>query len=214
MRISHRQRVPERLWCFTWNYTLKIRQHIPRATCGNRTPWESLKGESPDNSALIEFDFYDFVKVRLPSGFPNDDWVLARWLGPADGVGQDLTYYVIKANGKVVARSTMGPLLPAEWTSDVEKRAREEFDRELTEQIGAFDDEHIQTIPNDEMEETIVGLEEVDDDEEHVGDTANVERVSDVTGGPDMLVGAEIFLPHGDRNEIARVMGRKRNSDG
>ena len=37
---------------------------------------------------------------------------------------------------------------------------------------------------------------------------------NDTTAGPDMLVGAEIYLPHGDRNEIAKVMGRKRNSDG
>jgi hypothetical protein len=34
--------------------------------------------------------------------------------------------------------------------------------------------------------------------------------VNGVTAGPDSLVGAEIFLPHGDWNEIARVMGRKR----
>jgi hypothetical protein len=36
----------------------------------------------------------------------------------------------------------------------------------------------------------------------------------DAVAGPNMLVGAEIFLPHGDRNEIAKIMGRKRNSDG
>ena len=101
-RISHRNRVPARLWCFTWQYTLKIRQHIARSTANDRTPYESLKGETPDISALIEFDYYSYVKVRLPSGFPNDDWILARWLGPADGIGQGLMYYVIKDNGQVV----------------------------------------------------------------------------------------------------------------
>jgi hypothetical protein len=112
MRISHRQRVPEKLWSFTWKYTVKIRQHIARETSGDRTPWESLKGETQDISALKDFDYNDFVKVRLPQGYPNDNWVLARWLGSADGVGQVLTYYVIKANGQLVARSTMRPLLP------------------------------------------------------------------------------------------------------
>ena len=97
MRISHRRRVPEKLWCFTWKYTLKIRQNIARSTADNRTPYETIKGETLDISALIEFDYYDYVKVRLPTGFPNDDcWVLARWLGPADGIGQGLTYF---ANG-------------------------------------------------------------------------------------------------------------------
>lgn len=217
MRVSHQQRVPEKLWCFTWKYTLKIQQHIVRETFGNRTLWESLEGETPDTSALIEFDYYNFVKVRLPTGFPNDNWVLARWLGQADRIGQDLTYYVIKANGQVVARSTMRPLLPEEWTSDVEKRAREGFDRQLTEHIVAFDEDHIQIIANDEMEEPL-GLDAIDDNDKDA--TSNAARVSenvpvnDVTAGPDSLVGAEMFLPHGDQNEIARVMGRKRNNDG
>jgi hypothetical protein len=30
----------------------------------------------------------------------------------------------------------MRPLLPEEWTSNVEKRAREEFEKQLTEHIG------------------------------------------------------------------------------
>ena len=123
-RISHRHRVPARLWCFTWQYTLKIRQHIARSTANDRTPYESLKGETPDISALIEFDYYSYyVKVRLPTGFPNDDWILARWLGPADGIGQGLTYYyVIKENGQVIARFTVRPLLPEEWTSELRRR--------------------------------------------------------------------------------------------
>jgi hypothetical protein len=183
---------------------------------GGRTPWQSLKGETPDMSALIEFDDYDFVNVRLPTGFPNDNWVLAQWVGPGNGIGQELTYYVIKANGQVVVRSMMRPLLPEEWTSDVEKRAKEEFDKQLTEHIGAFDKDHIQLIANDEMEEPI-GLEADDDladGKTNAARTTTNRPVNDVTVGPDSLVGAEICFPHGDRNGIARVMGRKRNSDG
>jgi hypothetical protein len=58
----------------------------------------------------------------------------------------------------------MRPLLPEDWTSDVEKRTREEFDRQLTVHIGAFDEDHIQIIANDEMKEPI-RVEDVDDDE-------------------------------------------------
>ena len=171
---------------------------------------ESVKGETPDISALIEFDFYDFVNVLLPTGFPNNNWVLPRWLGHANGIGQELTYYVINANGQVVARSTMRPLLPKEWTSDIEKRAREEFDKQLTELIGAFDENHIQIIANDEMKEPI-GMEADDDVANKTAKEARTTMncpVNDVTAaGPDSLVGAEIFLPH------ARVR-RKRNIDG
>lgn len=58
------------------------------------------------------------------------------------------------------------------------------------------------------MEEPI-GL---DADDHLAEELSNVARtttnrpVNDMTAGPDSLVGAEIFLPHGDRNEIARVM--------
>ena len=216
-RISHRHRVPG-----TWKYTLKIRQqHIARSTANDRTPYKSLKGETPDISALIEFDYYSYVKVQLPTGFPNDDWILARWLGPADGIGQGLTYYVIKDNGQIIARSTVRPLLPEEWTSEVGKAARSSFDAKLTEHIGQYDDKSIhQVIQNDEMV-----LEPMADDgvqEEELANDLPVNlpateapaAINDAVAGPDMLVGAEIFLPHGDRNEIAKVMGRKRNSDG
>lgn len=211
-RISHRARVPAKLWCFTWFYTLKIRQHIARSTANDRTPYESLKGETPDISALIEFDYYSYVKVRLPTGFPNDNWILARWLGPAESVGQGLTYYVIKDNGQVIARSTVRPLLPEEWTSEVEKAARLTFDKNLMEHIGEYADDEIQVVQNDEMEQPLGKMED-DAMESQALPTANA-PTNDVNAGPDMLVGAEIYLPHGDRNEIAKVMGRKRNSDG
>jgi hypothetical protein len=63
-------------------------------------------------------------------------------------------------------------------------------------------------------------IEVKDGDDEEENDSASQSRTTtnnpanDVTAGPDSLVGAEIFLPHGDRNEIARVMGRKQNNDG
>lgn len=68
------------------------------------------------------------------------------------------------------------------------------------------------------MEEPTAGQEELDD--ENAEEMATIQQingirpVNDLTSGPNQLIGAEIFLPHGDRNEIARVMERKRNSNG
>ena len=123
-----------------------------------------------------------------------------------------MTYYLIKENGQIIARSTVRPLLPEEWTSETEKAARTAFDKQLTEHIGAYDDNDVQIIPNDEMEEP---MRQEEDDMEAIRPTEAANApVNDLTGGPDTLIGAEIYLPHGDRNEIAKVMGRKRNSDG
>ena len=32
--------------------------------------------------------------------------------------------------------------------------------------------------------------------------------------GPDEMQGAQLYLPHGDRTEIAKIVGRKQNADG
>ena len=40
------------------------------------------------------------------------------------------------------------------------------------------------------------------------------EEKDDREYGPDEMHGAEVYLPHGDRTEIAKVIGRKRNSEG
>ena len=54
--------------------------------------------------------------------------------------------------------------------------------------------------------------------ENHEVNAYAVNNTGETTGenvrGPDLLQNAEIFLPHGDRNELAKVIGRKRNSDG
>ena len=63
-----------------------------RHTANNRTPYKSLKGETPDISALVEFDYYNFVKLRLPQGFPGDNWELARWLARTSRQHQAGTY--------------------------------------------------------------------------------------------------------------------------
>ena len=97
----------------------------------------------------------------------------------------------------------------------MEKAARSAFDKSLTEHdIGEYTDEDIQVIQNDEMVDPIYDDAGEGTTEEHTEPTDNANHANDAVTGPDMLVGAEIFLPHGDRNEIAKVVGRKRNNDG
>ena len=48
-------------------------------------------------------------------------------------------------------------------------------------------------------------------DDTNPGMDNNNQMQSSETG---QFLGAEIYLPHGDRNEIAKVLGRKRNSEG
>ena len=57
---------------------------------------------------------------------------------------------------------------------------------------------------NDEMEEPLTSDVPV----------ADVNPGNDEVYGPNELTGMEVYLSHGDRTEIAKVLGRKRNADG
>ena len=122
------------------------------------------------------------------------------------------TYWILKSNGKVVARSTVRPITPEETRDEAEKEARREYMKELKEHVEDFNPELINTDDmgeNDEMEDPYN-----DKEEEEQEDQALPKDDNDRTSGPEPFLYAEVFLPHGDRSEIAKVIGRKRNADG
>jgi hypothetical protein len=59
-------------------------------------------------------------------------------------------------------------------------------------------------VETDEMAEPM--FEDPDKDDEV--------KIDDTIPGPDSFQNAELFLPHGDRTEIAKVLSRKRNAEG
>jgi hypothetical protein len=153
------------------------------------------------------------VKYHDPSWGLSDNVFLGKWLGVAHNVGQAMTYWVLKSNGYVITRSTVRPLTREEERSEEEKANKVEFIRCIEEMVGDFDLELINTDDfgqNEHMVEPLyrASKESIDDGIEPL------EHVADVSPGPDALVNAEVFLPDGDKYEIARVLGRKRQADG
>ncbi len=71
---------------------------------------------------------------------------------------------------------------------------------------GDFDETLIQAIPNDEMVDPIFPDDSMDEPPE-------IPAPSDTISGVDEFSNAEIHLPHGDRDKIAKELGRKRNLD-
>ncbi len=207
----HKKRVPEVLWCYCLEYVSEIRSLTAKHGQDQRTPYESVMGETPDISEYIEFEFHDWIKYWDPHAkMPGEQ--LGKWLGVCKNVGAAMTYWVLKDNGNVIARSTVRKLNKDEWLDEVEKQARIDFDKTEYEILGNFDETRILEEPCDEMEEPIYPD---DRDEDDVPDGGQ-EQVSDSqpVAGPDELQGAQLYLPHGDRTEIAKIVGRKRNADG
>ena len=240
-RIMAIHKCPDAFWDFGLEYVIKLRQFLVRRAAGDRAPLETVTGETPDTSEYMDFDFFQWVKYRDSTMDKDDPIKLGRWLGVAHNVGTALTYWVLKENGQVIARSTVQPLTAEEVKDEVEQQARNIFDKMVKETFGDYDPTTLQVFDNDElMESNDVNVPGVGDAHTNIqnktgynkgsqGEAGYVlgeqgsnkgeiegsnDKVNDSIRGPDLFQNAEIFLPHGDRNEIAKVIGRKRDSDG
>ncbi|MGH7974081.1 MAG: hypothetical protein ACREBR_01045, partial [bacterium] len=109
--VMNRVRAPDTLWDFGLKFVSDIRLYTSRASLDFRTPYEVLKGNTPDISELMDFDFYQWVKFNEPAAsFTEQRVVLGRWLGVAHDVGQAMCYWILKDNGRIVARTTVRAL--------------------------------------------------------------------------------------------------------
>jgi hypothetical protein len=210
-RIMAIEKAPRWTWSFASKYTARLRRKLARDTADGRSPEERLTGETHDISEFLHFNFYGWCKFRDSPSFPGDEEIYGCWLGPADNVGQAMCYWILKENGKVVARSTVRPLTDEELHDENEKARCFEFDKNVQEIIGGYEDLSLlddEDFRNDELELPIEDSEAVDDVK------LRREVKDDLVSGPDPFIGAKVYMPHGDRTEIAKVLGRKRGPDG
>jgi hypothetical protein len=102
---------------------INVRQFLVRRAADERSPIETVTGDTPDISEYMDFDFYEFVKYCDATADRDDPIKLDRWLGIAHEVGTAMTYWILKENGQVICCSTVRPLLKEEWISETEKAA-------------------------------------------------------------------------------------------
>jgi hypothetical protein len=97
----------------------------------------------------------------------------------------------------------------------VEKAARLEFDQWIKDRYGTHDPELLDIFENENFVEPS-GRPTTNDNDggHHQNDIPWQEVKDDIVRGNDLLQNAEVYLPHGDWNEISRVIGRKRNDNG
>ena len=97
--------------------------------------------------------------------------------------------------------------------SQDEKDAREAFTKAIDEKLGEYVEGDF-TVENDHMEEPL--FEDDQDPDDLRNDNSETEENNNAITSSEsgLFEGAEIYLPHGNRNEIAKALGRKRNSEG
>ena len=151
--------------------------------------------------------------------------MLGRWLGVTDHIGNGLTYKVINANAEVLSRSTVISLSKEELENTDIQRQIKDLDNSIAQRIGTYEKARLSDEDKD-GKEIYLNLFEGDEDPhpDHTmdffqdGDTPDADdgRSNDILAEEikDRYLGAKVLLPQGGKMLEAKVMSRKRTSDG
>jgi hypothetical protein len=203
-----------------WDYCLErratIHNAVPRPLFQNNgaTPYEATFGEQGDISNICNFGWYQWVYYRTPGTFPEAKERLGRVLGPAKNEGSEMSQWILTSKGTVVPRRSLRPLLPAELTSESEKRKRAIFDDIIMNKLGTAMSTPPKPPPSDfipyaDGELDPPPIHEVDEDPVNGDGTAVFEKP--IT---DHLINAELRLPQGENLQSAKVIGRSKDEHG
>ena len=116
-RQMDRSKAPKRLWddCLEQEANVRSLTAHEIYRLDGQVLETLVSGETADISPFAAFKWYEWVLFRETSvTYPDDTMVLGRDLGRVIDIGPAMTRKVLKANGKVVYRSTVRPLSPDE----------------------------------------------------------------------------------------------------
>jgi hypothetical protein len=104
------------LWGFYCTYVTDLRNHTarPLPSLHGHTPLEVITGNPPDVSEYLEFKWYDLVWYFEPTTFPEENKLLARWIGIAHWIGQAMCYWLLPSSGIPIAQTTIQLITPQE----------------------------------------------------------------------------------------------------
>jgi hypothetical protein len=205
-----------------WDYCVERRARINNLTARNlfqlhgSNAHTALTGEEADISNLCEYGWYEWGYFREKTAkYPFNKEILGRVLGPARGEGNEMSQWILKANGNVVPRRTVRPLSIAEKHSETEEDKRKLFDQLIKQKWGtsAFPPSKY-TPPEDEMDE-------YRDEDEEPRVIPEHEDVVDATGrllnqqpNYDKIIGCEVQMQNGDEMCLGKVTQRAIGPDG
>jgi hypothetical protein len=108
----------------SWDlYVAEILSITARSTTG-RPGIEEVMRDTIDISEWLDFRFYDYVwywdekKVDMT----NEQRLIGRWLGIAHRIGRNMTYWILKKAGHVIARSTVQHVITSDVSTAIELR--------------------------------------------------------------------------------------------
>ncbi len=218
-RLMHQTRTPKRLWDFCAKYVAELRclTAQPLYSLHGRTPFELVTGNTPDITEYISFNWYQPVWYYDSTTFPDSNKHIGRWIGVAHNIGQAMCFWILPRSGIPIARSTVQPISDAELRSVEVQQELHTYDSIIDQKLG---DHCTEENPlSFEIGSTALtqALTEADEDGYYtpVEPEAEKPEVDDYDEETyDKFTSAEVLLPKGDYQYIAKVLGRKRDESG
>ena len=176
------------------------------------TPETLALGETPDISEFAAFKWYEWVKYRDQQvAFPDDNFVLARYLGPSFDIGPAMTAKLLIKNGQYIHRSTFRGLTDDELADPNQIKERKEFDISITEKLGASAKPEDLSAVEPDVETPHLPLYE-DNDGGGTGPIPDREDLED--DHYDQYINADVLLPTLGTYKTGKVTWRKRDAHG
>ena len=216
-----RTQSPKKLWDHCLELEAYIRSHTAHDMypLNGQVPETLMKGNTADISNICEYEWYQWVMyIDSACSYPDDKWVLGRYLGPAIDTGSMMTSKILRHTGNHVCRSTIRPLREDELTNPAQIKQREQWDQLLHDKLGQpataadFDDEDLTPSHDFYLTDDIKMQGSPDDLLAAVPDPEDLPLPT--PEADDNLVGASVMLPLGGTLARGRVTERKRDAEG
>ena len=96
-----------------------------------------MSGETGDISEFALFNWYEWLTYRDEQvTYPNNNFVLVRYLGPSFDIGPAMTAKLFTKNGTYIHRSTIQALADDEKVYHLEEEERIQFGIAVKEKVG------------------------------------------------------------------------------
>jgi hypothetical protein len=181
-----------------------------------QVPESKVKCDTFDISTVSEYAWYEWVKFRdTAASFPVSKIQLGRDLGAAIDIGPTMVRNILKKNGSVMYRTSVGSLTLDEIQSPTGKKVREEFDMAIEKKFGAsMDKSDFKDDPDyaDFVTPTYYCYEDDEIYSSKMPDIDDIKEENDIDTY-DQYGGAHVWVPIGDEIRSGKVVWHKQEMD-
>jgi hypothetical protein len=174
-----------------------------------------MKGETPEITELLQFEWYELVWYHDPGSFPEQKRKLGCWVGTAEGVGQKLTYWILTEKCSIIARSSVHSVRPEEGTTTEFIADQLWLDAAIQEKIGdqVKEEDISELLPG---EDTYNFFDVEDDGDDEVKDKRFDRPEADefTADTMDTYLRTKVLLPRGQGMFKGTVVGRRKGING